>query len=105
MGNGERVTNDLTVGVPSSEDRPRLRGDGGYIGDPAVQEEWDKRYAGQDRLWSGSPNGALVAEVAGLAPGRVLDVGCGEGADAIWLAKAGWQVTALEVSGVALERA
>lgn len=66
--------------------------------------EWDERYAG-GAVWSGDPNGALVAEVARLAPGRALDVGCGEGADAIWLAARGWDVTALDVSGVALERA
>ncbi|MFH8470756.1 class I SAM-dependent methyltransferase [Streptomyces sp. NPDC017991] len=77
----------------------------GYVGDPAVRAEWDNRYADRQQLWSGRPNGALVAEVAGLEPGRVLDVGCGEGADAIWLARASWDVTALEVSGVALERA
>jgi SAM-dependent methyltransferase len=76
-----------------------------YVGDPAVQAEWDSRYADQDQLWSGQPNGALVAEVAGLTPGRALDVGCGEGADAVWLARSGWDVTALEVSGVALQRA
>lgn len=77
----------------------------GYVGDPAVQAAWDTRYADRDQLWSGQPNGALVAEVVGLTPGRVLDVGCGEGADAVWLARGGWEVTALEVSGLALERA
>jgi SAM-dependent methyltransferase len=77
----------------------------GYLGDPAVQAEWDARYADRGQLWSGAPNGALVVEVDALTPGRVLDVGCGEGADAVWLAKRGWDVTGLEVSGVALDRA
>ena len=76
-----------------------------YAGDPAVRADWDRRYADRQQLWSGRPNGALVAEVAGMPPGRALDVGCGEGADAVWLARGGWDVTALEVSGVALERA
>ena len=66
---------------------------------------WDERYTESDQMWSGEPNGALVAEVQGRSPGRALDVGCGEGADAIWLAQQGWDVTALDVSGVALERA
>jgi SAM-dependent methyltransferase len=56
-------------------------------------------------VWSGQPNGALVTETTGLPPGQALDVGCGEGADAVWLAEHGWEVTALDVSGVALERA
>lgn len=68
------------------------------------QGEWDERYAARDRVWSGRPNGALVQEVAGLPPGRAVDVGCGEGADALWLARHGWAVTALDVSQVALER-
>jgi SAM-dependent methyltransferase len=67
--------------------------------------EWDERYASMDQVWSGRPNGALVAEVAQLRPGRALDVGCGEGADAVWLAQQGWDVTALDVSQVALDRA
>jgi SAM-dependent methyltransferase len=68
--------------------------------------EWDERYASrQDGMWSGRPNGVLVAELAGGSPGRALDVGCGEGADAVWLARAGWQVTGLDVSQVALDRA
>src|SRR5919202_5846436 len=68
--------------------------------------DWDERYASHDEgLWSGRVNGALVAEVAGLPPGRALDVGCGEEADAIWLARAGWQATGVDISEVALERA
>jgi SAM-dependent methyltransferase len=67
--------------------------------------EWDARYAGAEQVWSGLPNTALAAEAAGLAPGRALDVGCGEGADAVWLAARGWDVTALDVSQVALQRA
>ena len=66
---------------------------------------WDERYAGSDRMFSGNPNSALVHEVAGLTPGRALDVGCGEGDDAIWLAAQGWTVTAVDVSEVALRRA
>jgi SAM-dependent methyltransferase len=56
-------------------------------------------------VWSGEPNAALVAEVSDLQPGTALDVGCGEGADAIWLAGRGWGVTAIDVSEIALRRA
>ena len=58
--------------------------------DPAeVEAQWDQRYAGSGELWSGQPNAVLVHEARGLAPGRALDVGCGEGADALWLAEQG----------------
>lgn len=66
---------------------------------------WDERYGTHAQMWSGDVNGALVAEVEALAPGRALDVGCGEGGDALWLAAKGWQVTAVDVSQVALARA
>jgi len=65
---------------------------------------WDERYGSRDALWSGNPNPQLVAEAADLVPGTALDVGCGEGADAIWLAERGWRVTAVDISAVALER-
>jgi len=66
---------------------------------------WDERYRSAGAIWSGDPNPQLVAEVSELEPGTALDVGCGEGADAVWLAERGWQVTAIDISGVALERA
>lgn len=68
-------------------------------------EFWDERYRSAPRVWSGNPNPQLVAEVTGRTPGLALDVGCGEGADAIWLARQGWTVVAADISGVALERA
>jgi len=66
---------------------------------------WNERYETSARIWSGNPNPQLVAEVDGLVPGRALDVGCGEGADAIWLAQRGWRVVGTDISGVALGRA
>jgi SAM-dependent methyltransferase len=80
--------------------------DGQRFGTADQAAEWDARYSeGEGAKWSGRPNGRLVAEVADLTPGRVLDVGCGEGADAIWLAQRGWTVTAIDVSEVAVRRA
>jgi SAM-dependent methyltransferase len=65
---------------------------------------WNERYRSAPRVWSSNPNPQLVAEIANLEPGRALDVGCGEGADAIWLAQRGWDVVATDISSVALER-
>ncbi|ANZ27324.1 methyltransferase type 12 [Rhodococcus sp. WB1] len=69
------------------------------------EELWDERYRSRPALWSGEPNRHLVGEAAELEPGLALDVGCGEGADAIWLARRGWRVDGVDVSGVALRRA
>lgn len=66
---------------------------------------WDARYRSREQVFSGSPNGVLVTEVTDLRPGQALDVGCGEGADALWLARHGWQVTAVDISPTALQRA
>lgn len=66
--------------------------------------DWEHRYSGRDRVWSANPNGTLVREASELAPGRALDVGTGEGADALWLAEHGWAVTATDISEAALAR-
>lgn len=68
-------------------------------------EFWDALYSERPTIWSGEPNAQLVAEVLPLSPGSALDVGCGEGADAVWLARRGWNVTAVDISAVAIERA
>jgi SAM-dependent methyltransferase len=73
--------------------------------DMFTQRYWDDRYAGHRHVWSGRPNPHLITEAGELAPGRAIDVGCGEGADAIWLAERGWEVTGVDVSPVGLERA
>jgi SAM-dependent methyltransferase len=76
------------------------------FGSAALGAEWDAMYSERcGARWSGRPNGRLLAEVASLTPGRALDVGCGEGADAIWLARSGWAVTAIDISDVAVTRA
>ncbi|MCK9926271.1 methyltransferase domain-containing protein [Frankia sp. Mgl5] len=66
---------------------------------------WENRYRHTDRMWTGDPNELLVREVGALAPGTALDLGCGEGGDAVWLAARGWRVTAVDVSPTALARA
>ena len=68
-------------------------------------EAWNTRYESTPSLWSRSPNAALVEFASGLVPGRVLDIGAGEGRNALWLATRDWHVTALDVSDVALARA
>ena len=72
-------------------------------GPSASAADWDHRYSG-DRMWSGNPNGTLVRELTGRPPARSLDVGAGEGGDAIWLAEQGWTVTANDISQRALDR-
>jgi SAM-dependent methyltransferase len=69
------------------------------------REDWDKRYAGKELLWSAAPNRFLVAEASELEPGRALDLACGEGRNAVWLAELGWHVTGVDYSSVAIEKA
>jgi SAM-dependent methyltransferase len=68
-------------------------------------EFWNSFYSERERVWSGKPNPALVREVETVAPARALDLGCGEGADAIWLAERGWTVTGVDFSSVAIGKA
>ena len=74
-------------------------------GDVEAERFWEDRYRRRERVWSGRPNPVLVDVVGDLRPGRALDLGCGEGGDAIWLARQGWRVRAVDVSATALDRA
>jgi SAM-dependent methyltransferase len=67
-------------------------------------EAWDERYAASDLVWSREPNQYVAGECADLEPGRAVDLAAGEGRNAIWLASRGWQVTAVDFSGVALDK-
>jgi SAM-dependent methyltransferase len=68
-------------------------------------EFWDERYRSSPTLWSGHVNAVVMTETESLSPGTALDVGCGEGGDALWLAERGWRVEGVDVSQVALDRA
>src|SRR5918997_3489935 len=74
-------------------------------GDMEAERFWEGHYRGRERVWSGRPNPVLVDVVGSLRPGTALDLGCGEGGDAIWLARQDWRATAVDVSATALDRA
>ncbi len=67
--------------------------------------DWDQKYATTELVWGSGPNRFLVPEVRGLKVGKALDLGCGEGRNAIWLAEQGWHVTGVDFSEVGLGKA
>lgn len=69
------------------------------------RDAWNERYRGSGLVWSAEPNRFLVEQVAGLAPGRALDLAAGEGRNAVWLAEQGWDATAVDFSDVAIGKA
>jgi SAM-dependent methyltransferase len=69
-----------------------------------TKAHWEDHYGARDRIWSGRVNVQLADVVGDLAPGRALDLGCGEGGDAVWLAERGWSVVAVDISDTALGR-
>ena len=70
-----------------------------------AKAHWEEHYGERDRVWSGRVNARLAEVVSTLQPGRALDLGCGEGGDACWLAERGWTVAAVDISDTALQRA
>jgi 2-polyprenyl-3-methyl-5-hydroxy-6-metoxy-1,4-benzoquinol methylase len=68
-------------------------------------EGWDRRYAGRELVWTSEANRFLIQEVGGMPPGRALDLACGEGRNAVWLAERGWEVTGVDFSEVGLQKA
>jgi SAM-dependent methyltransferase len=67
-------------------------------------QQWDERYSGTEFEWTTQPNRFVAAELAGLTPGRALDLAAGEGRNTVWLAERGWRVTAVDFSRVGLEK-
>jgi SAM-dependent methyltransferase len=93
---------------PQHEQLPQQREhehDGGHDHPVFDRAYWEDRYGAPGRAWSGRPNVALVAEASALTPGHALDVGSGEGGDALWLASRGWRVTGVDISQNALDKA
>ena len=71
---------------------------------PSHREHWDERHAAEAPIESREPDPILIEEIKGLRPGRALDLGTGDGRNAVWLATQGWKVTAVDFSSVALDR-
>lgn len=69
------------------------------------QDTWNERYANKELVWSAGPNHLFAEEVKDITPGKALDVACGEGRNAIWLAEQGWQVDAVDFSEVGIDKA
>ncbi len=66
--------------------------------------DWDRRYEASELVWSAAPNRFVAAELAGLPPGRAVDLAAGEGRNALWLAARGWHVTAVDFSAAGLDK-
>lgn len=75
------------------------------IAEDGILSFWETRYAMNGQVWSGLPNQALTKALEDIPPGYALDVGCGEGADALWLAERGWTVDGIDLSPTAIEHA
>jgi SAM-dependent methyltransferase len=92
----------MIAAVTASSGHPH----GGMGGGSSMgRDEWNRRYGGSELVWTARPNRFLVSETVRLAPGRALDVACGEGRNAVWLAEQGWQVTGVDFSDAALAKA
>jgi SAM-dependent methyltransferase len=70
-----------------------------------AREDWNERYARKELVWTAEPNRRFASEVGGLEPGRALDLACGEGRNAVWLAERGWEVSGVDFSDVAIAKA
>jgi SAM-dependent methyltransferase len=68
-------------------------------------EQWDEKYAANELVWGAEPNRFVRAQCERLPVGRAVDLACGEGRNALWLARLGWKATGVDFSNVAIERA
>jgi SAM-dependent methyltransferase len=114
MINADLITEDTAHAVATFRAREQVRASKGTStindgmqsegGSSQAEQFWEGHYQRHERVWSGRANPVLVDFVGSEPPGTALDLGCGEGGDAIWLAQHGWRVTAVDVSATALNR-
>lgn len=104
MGAGSAVGAAVNAALVADDDRRAIAA---TAAPPPMRPRdfWEDRYAQRDTIWSGRVNRVLADVAGGLIPGNALDLGCGEGADVVWLAEEGWDAVGVDISTTATERA
>jgi SAM-dependent methyltransferase len=103
--NACKVVGSNSAGELLADDHEAVVRKGGIVSTPDAKQHWEEHYGERNRVWSGRVNVRLAEVASTRSPGTALDLGCGEGGDAMWLAERGWRIVAVDISDTALARA